>query len=472
MKKHLILVGIFCWMVSLHASSQEPVNPWKKQLLEASALIKQNPEAAEDAFDTLLKGGNKKNPELLVEIGEAYLKEGDTETAMEYAERAKKVNGKYADAYVLSGDIAMAKKNVNLASSEYNQAIYFDENCCEAYLKYADVYQKVNPQLSIEMLQRLDAKMPDEVQVDRLMGEIYYGMGEYSKAIESYDEYMEAGTPDVDDFTRYATLLYLNKEFDASLRVANEGMALDADNEVLQRLSIYDLYELGNYDAGIEKAKTFLARSDSPENVYLDYFYYGRLLKEKKQYDEALVQLNKSLALDGSKVEIYQVISAIYEERQDYPQAITAYKKYMDDWKKPGEMGRLFCYGRLNYLAASDSTLKDLQPVYLAEADAVFARVMESAPENYLGSFWRARTNSLLDPETTDGLAKPYYEMALAILEQEPDASVPQKVECLSYLGYYYFVKEDYPKSKEYWNKILMIDPENEMAKTALEGMK
>ena len=472
MKKHLILVGIFCWMVSLHASSQEPVNPWKKQVIEAAALIKQNPEEAEDAFDALLKGGNKKNPELLVEIGEAYLKEGNTETAMEYAERAKKVNGKYADAYVLSGDIAMARKNVNLASSEYNQAIYFDENCCEAYLKYADVYQRVNPQLSIEMLQRLDAKMPDEVQVDRLMGEIYYGMGEYSKAIESYDEYMEAGTPEVEDFTRYATLLYLNKEFDASLRVANEGMALDADNEVLQRLSIYDLYELGNYDAGIEKAKTFLARSDSPENVYLDYFYYGRLLKEKKQYDEALVQLNKSLALDGSKVEIYQVISAIYEERQDYPQAITAYKKYMDDWKKPGEMGRLFCYGRLNYLAASDSTLKDLQPVYLAEADAVFARVMESAPENYLGSFWRARTNSLLDPETTDGLAKPYYEMALAILEQEPDASVPQKVECLSYLGYYYFVKEDYPKSKEYWNKILMIDPENETAKTALEGMK
>ena len=135
MKKHLFLFGIFCWMVSLHGSSQKTVNPWKKQLLEASALIKQYPEAAEDAFDTLLKGDNKKNPELLVEIGEAYLKEGDTVTAMEYAERAKKVNGKYADAYVLSGDIAMARKNVNLASSEYNQAIYFDENCCEAYLK-------------------------------------------------------------------------------------------------------------------------------------------------------------------------------------------------------------------------------------------------------------------------------------------------------------------------------------------------
>ena len=97
---------------------------------------------------------------------------------------------------------------------------------------------------------------------------------------------------------------------------------------------------------------------------------------------------------------------------------------------------------------------------------------MEYAPDNYLGFFWRARTNSLKDPETIEGLAKPYYEASLAIFEQKPDPSVPLVVECLSYLGYYYFVKEDYPKSKEFWTRILAIDPENETAKAAMEGMK
>ena len=470
MKKHLL--GLFCMMMALHGSSQEPAPSWKKQISEAAALIKKSPEAAEDAFDTLLKGNNKKNPEILVEIGEAYLEEGDTETALEYAERAKKADKEYADAYVLCGDIAMARRDVNLASSEYNQAIYFDENCSEAYLKYADVYQGVNPQLSIEMLLRLDSKVPDDSRVDRLLGEIYYGMGEYGKAIEFYDAYMETGVADLQDYIRYATLLYLNQEFGASLRVVNEGLAMDTDNEVLQRLSIYDHYELGYYDAGIENAKIFFARTDSVGKVYLDHVYYGRLLKQKQRYDDALVQLDKALALDSSKAEVYQEISAIYEEKQDYPLAITAYKKYMEALKKSEDISHLFLYGRLNYYAAADSTLKDGQLGYLSEADATFARVMEYAPENYLGSFWRARANSLLDPETTDGLAKPYYEVALALLEQQPDGLVPQKVECLSYLGYYYFVKEDYPKSKEYWTRILMIDPENQTAKAAMEGMK
>ena len=41
-----------------------------------------------------------------------------------------------------------------------------------------------------------------------------------------------------------------------------------------------------------------------------------------------------------------------------------------------------------------------------------------------------------------------------------------------SYLGYYYLLKSDYPTSKEFWNKILAIDPTNATAKKALEGIK
>ena len=61
---------------------------------------------------------------------------------------------------------------------------------------------------------------------------------------------------------------------------------------------------------------------------------------------------------------------------------------------------------------------------------------------------------------------------ALSILEQKPDATKSVLVECNSYLGYYYFVKEDYNQSKQYWNKILEIDPENETATKALGGIK
>jgi len=126
----------------------------------------------------------------------------------------------------------------------------------------------------------------------------------------------------------------------------------------------------------------------------------------------------------------------------------------------------------LNYYAATDSAYQDKQPLYLAEADTIFAQVAAKVPDNYLGNFWRARVNSLRDPETTQGLAKPYYEAALSILEQKPDSIKSVLVECNSYLGYYYFVKEDYNQSKLYWNKILEIDPGNETATKALQGIK
>ena len=371
----------------------------------------------------------------------------------------------------MSGDIAIVKKDVNRASSEYNQAIYFDEHCSEAYLKFADVYQWVNPQLSIEMLERLQKKVPDDSRVDKRLGEIYYGMGEYGKAIEAYD-YMETSTPEVKDYTRYATLLYLNKEFDESLKSVNKGLEMDAGNQVLKRLLIYNQYELGNYDEGLNDALTYFADTDSAKWVYLDHVYYGRLLQQNQQYDDALAQFTQALTLDKNQTDIYQEISMVYEKMQDYPQAINAYRTYMEAEHDSSDMGKIFLYGRLNYYAATDSTLKENQMNYLAEADTAFARVMDYAPDNYLGFFWRARTNSLKDPETVEGLAKPYYEASLAIFEQKPDTSVPLVVECLSYLGYYYFVKEDYPKSKEFWTRILAIDPENATAKAALEGMK
>lgn len=470
MKKYVLTA--LCLMFSLWIYSQGTLNDWNEQINRAAALIASDPDAAENAFKELLKGKNKKNAVLLVDIGKAYLKEGDLQTAKEYAERAKNSDKEYSEAYVLSGDVALAQKDVNLASSEYNQAIYFDENCCEAYLKYADVYQGVNPQLAVDMLLRLQVKIPNDTRVDRMLGEVYYGMGEYGKAISAYGDYIDSGIPDLQDYINYATLLYLNKEFVESLEAVKKGLTLSPNNLTLCRLAMYDRYELGDYESGLEDAKFFYSLADSTDYVYLDYVYYGRLLRKHSLYDDALKQYEMALGLDSTKVEIHREKSDVYEELRDYPRAIESYRKYMDARHTSADMGELFLYGRLNYFAAADTTLREYWDKYLVEADQAFARVSEYAPDNYLGSFWRARTNSLLDPETTEGLAKPYYEAALAILEQKSDVSVPLLVECLSYLGYYYFVKEDYPTSMGYWERILLVDADNETAKAALEGMK
>lgn len=86
----------------------------------------------------------------------------------------EKANGKSALASVLEGNIAMKQKNAGLASQKYEEAIYFDPKCTEAYLKYADVYKSANASLAIEKLNQLKALEPSNTAVDKKLAEIYY----------------------------------------------------------------------------------------------------------------------------------------------------------------------------------------------------------------------------------------------------------------------------------------------------------
>ena len=453
------VLSAFCLSFLLSASlyAQEPLTPdMTKQIDKIAAMIKDNPDAAEDAFDELLKGKNKKNVSLLVAIGKAYLDNGKMDAAKEYAERARKADSKNGESYVL---------------------------------QYANAYIGVNPQLSVNMLLKLKEKHPTEIRVDRELANAYYQMGSYGKAKQVFDEYMQKGNPDVQDYSRYSMLLYLNKDYAQSLDMVNKGLAMEADNHLLKRLKMYDLYETKAYTEGIQASDVFFADPNNPDYVYMDYLYRGRLYAANNEVDKAMVEFDKAMKADekSEHPEIAKEASEAQQKAQNYPEAIRFYELYLDGMKDKAEVTDLFMFGRLYYMAAGamtptpgDSTTNQSvaavdtiqRKAYLMEADTIFAQVAERVPDNYLGNFWRARTNAMLDPETTMGLAKPYYEKALAILEQNPKASKNVLIECESYLGYYYFLKEEYEQSKVYWEKILAIDPENPTAKQAMEGLK
>ena len=486
------VLSAFCLSFLLSASlyAQEPLTPdMTKQIDKIAAMIKDNPDAAEDAFDELLKGKNKKNVSLLVAIGKAYLDNGKMDAAKEYAERARKADSKNGESYVLQGDIALSVKDVGTACGYYEQAILFDEDCYDAYYKYANAYIGVNPQLSVNMLLKLKEKHPTEIRVDRELANAYYQMGSYGKAKQVFDEYMQKGNPDVQDYSRYSMLLYLNKDYAQSLDMVNKGLAMEADNHLLKRLKMYDLYETKAYTEGIQASDVFFADPNNPDYVYMDYLYRGRLYAANNEVDKAMVEFDKAMKADekSEHPEIAKEASEAQQKAQNYPEAIRFYELYLDGMKDKAEVTDLFMFGRLYYMAAGamtptpgDSTTNQSvaavdtiqRKAYLMEADTIFAQVAERVPDNYLGNFWRARTNAMLDPETTMGLAKPYYEKALAILEQNPKASKNVLIECESYLWYYYFLKEEYEQSQVYWEKILAIDPENPTAKQAMEGLK
>ena len=476
---------VVCCSLFLSATlwAQKPLSDdLQQQVNQIAATIKDDPASAIKAFDELTKGKNKKNVALVVAIGNAFLDNDKVDQAKSYATKAGEMDSRNAGYCILAGDIALKEKKVGVAGGLYEQAIMADRDNFEAYRKYARLYLGVNPELSVEKLLEFKEKHPEEVNVNRELGNAYYLMKQYGNAKTAYDAFMQVGTPDEQDYARYSNLLFLSKDYAESLETATKGLALNPEDHLMKRLLMYNNYEMKKYPEGIAAAEKFFAVEDTTNFVYLDYMYYGRLLLTQKQDSQALEQYNKALALDpnGEHPEIQKELSGVYEGMLNYPAAIDSYKKYLEQAKSE-EVTDLFMLGRLYYMAASapetnanpaDTTATGISTVkagYIAEADTIFAQVAERVPDSYLGSFWRARVNSLADPETTLGLAKPYYEQALAILEANPNSAPANIVECLRYLGYYYVVKEEYESSMPYWNKVLEISPDDAAAKQVME---
>lgn len=431
--------------------------------------------AGMDIKNILKQKGNNKNADVMIAISKAYLVNGFVEQAIVYQEKAKKIKPKYSPVYVLLGDIEFAKKNIGPACSNYEQAILFDGTNKEAYVKYARAYKNVNPTLSIEKLKELKAKDSSFSLVDKEMADVYYSMNNFDEAAQLYESYLQSGNSNVQDKTKYAMTLFLKQDYAKSLEVANLGLKNAPRNPAFNRLAMYNNVALKQFEQGLKAADLFFNKSENPDVSYFDYTYFGQALRQTKQIDSAIVQYQKAFKLDSTKVDLFKDISDMYSEKGDYKSAITSYVKYCnslsEEKKKNADV--IMDLGKLYYsLGTAQSTASKEKKAALTSSDSIFALVAADEPNNYRGNYWRARVNSALDPETTNALAKPFYEQTATFVESKADSRYNSiLIESYSYLGYCSLLKKDYPLSKSYWNKILAIDPNNATAKKATEGI-
>lgn len=118
----------------------------------------------------------------------------------------------------------MKQKNAGLASLKFEEAIYFDSHCIEAYLKYADIYKSANASLAIEKLEQLKTLEPSNVNVEKKLAEIYSFKNDFPKAADAYSHFAMGATATEEDLAKYAFALFLKHDFEKSLEVANIGL--------------------------------------------------------------------------------------------------------------------------------------------------------------------------------------------------------------------------------------------------------
>lgn len=468
-----LLAGALMLSVGTAAMAQDN----KATIQAAAAIIKGKPADLQDQLKDIYKK-NKKNAEVLVGVGRALFEANDTANAKAYADYALKANGKYAPAYILKGDIAaMDETGGGEAANQYSQAIYFDPKDPTAYIRYANVYRKTSPTEAVAKLEELRTQRPD-IAVDAKAAHIYFLENQFDNAISYYAKANRANLTD-GELTEYAMSYYFLGKNAESLDVAKTGYARNAKYGAFARLALFNSTDLKDYDNALAYADQLFNKCDSVKFSYMDYTYAGNAYKGKKDYAKAIEMYEKALGEQfDSKTKRAGVVKELadaYKQSDDYDNAIKYYKQFLDDAEKPSAMDRVGLASIYILMADAEKTDVEKRNATFKEAEAVYKQLLADTPDAEEYALLKiAQVNSYMDPETKEGLAKPYYEKLSGIIEARAEKDKTDNnrlVECYRYLGYYYMVANDKANSDTYWKKILEIDPENAIAKQAL-GMK
>lgn len=442
-----------------------------------------DPKGAAKTFKEAIKGYKKEAlAPLQLAVAKAYY-ETATPGYDKPLAQAKKANSRLADIYVFEGDIFAADGNKGQAAGYYEMAKNFDVNCVEAYIKYCHVYFDINSQMAIAMLEELNQLAPNSALAQRELAEAYYKDKQYTRAAAAYEHYVANPNHFAEDRVRLATLLFYGKRFDESYALAQEILANDPNNFVLNRIVMYNLYETTKYAEAREAARKFFTLSPDKNQVFIDRDYkcYGDILMKLKMSKEAAAAYIKAYELDKEELAYLMDVSRAYETAEMFAEAINYFDMYIDAAGDDVRIMDYFRFGQTCYRVGMADTINGGQ--YLVKADTLFASVTTKAPENYLGHQWRARVAAARDPETTLGLAKPYYEKTIEVLDTNvaPNkAQIAAYIECYKYLGYYNYLKayaepakanEYKEQTRYYWNKMLEYDPQNAEITEALKNL-
>lgn len=452
-------------------------------------LYKSNAKSAEEEFSKARKK-DKKDVKVLVAIAEAYYKNGVTKKVDEELEDAVKADKSSPLIFTFKGDMLKDQNNVGGAAGEYEQAILADANFLVAYVKIAQLYSTINPETSVDRLNKVLEINPDFAIVNKYLADSYFRNKRYRDAAETYEKFFSKGNYSLKEISNLAVSYYFTGQYDKAKTIAEEGIEKEPDNFVMNRFYMYILTQAQDYTKGLAQAEKFFAlpKGDN-EYISADYMDYGKLLKENDRFDDALKQYDLAIALDPSQNQIYKEIAETLANSGKNFEGAEYYQKYIDLAGDKVEALDYYNMGRYYYMAAS-AILKDSTSVenpdtkikeYLAKADAAFTIVAERIPTSHLGFMYKARTNALLDPSSEQGLAKPYYEKMVEILEAKNDPATTKRdlLEAYRYLSYYYYVQYDKNKSEsdktqsvDYSQKMLNLDPENAVAKQIIDALK
>jgi tetratricopeptide (TPR) repeat protein len=446
----------------------------------------------------------------LAKIAESYINNGevDTTSALPLIRQAIKIDSKNPDIYLIAGDIYIIANDGSNAIKNYNLAQFADPKSPTANMKIGNIYVRGKSlQAAIPYFEEAINLDANYAPAYRELGQLYWLAGRLEQSKGNFKKYLELTEGNIPAKTRYVNALFYAGDYDEVIKNVEEILAVDKSRSYMNRLAGYSHFEKkNNPDYG--KALGYmdeLFRTVSPERILPKDHHYtarimmkknanypkmleeletteGMLAKEKSRYASASaaekVRIKPNVDNLSSKVE--KLKGDIANATKELDRGFAEYAKVVElkpnDKSVRSEMATNFYsfkrYDRAAQIWAGMIDPKNERPedfmqvgraYYNGEkyktADSVFNIVLKKSPDFVPAYLWIARTYSRMDPDSKLGLAKPKFEKLLSVAGADSLKYENELVEGLGYLGYYHMMKDNYGTSKNYYNRIIALDP-------------
>jgi tetratricopeptide (TPR) repeat protein len=375
------------------------------------------------------------------------------------------------DFLIAAGDVYLERNDGGMAATFYERAIAVDPNRPKAYSKVAVIWLRVkNLEAAQNDLNKAFEKDPVYAPALKYQAELYVAQRNFSKAKEFYQKYLDNSEPSTANKIRYARILFYAQEYAEALNQINDILQKDKSNLQLLRLKGRAIAELNENKVNIEQVKEglealelFFSKIEPEKLNAFDYIALGKLQFKSGNDSLAINTLSTAIELNPNLNQVYLELAKIYTGKKNFEKAVASYEQYFEKATKPTIVD-YFLYGKAAYFGKM-----------YAKADSAFQKVAELNKSYSDAHYWRGNCLSGLDPDFKTDDAKLSYEKYIEMVGSDPakiEKAKGQLVTAYSYLGYYYLNKDMNAKAKEYYKKVLELDPTNKNAAEVLKQIK
>ena len=267
---------------------------------------------------------DEENPKVYVVLADAYAHIKYYDTAMQFLNQALENKISDPDVYIMIGKVHLSKINGTEAIKNFEEALKLEPGNPEALTQKAKVYSLINNYTgAISLLEEAIAGDPAYSPAYNELAEVYANLKDYAKAAEYYAMYIDKSESTLEKQKRYASILYLNKEYEKAIAILEKLIQIETDNSSSIRIVAYSYLRLES----VEASKYYFQKLFSISGIdYLptDYENYADLLSKTGDDSLAIEYLTKVTDLDSSRKDIYGKISVLYFKNKKWDGVVSS----------------------------------------------------------------------------------------------------------------------------------------------------